>query len=186
MSGMRCRALRLNERMKRRLLNLVIVLSLVLFLSTVAAWVASSSRAHVIDWGGDASAVTAGVFRGGCFVGWAWWGASERRGAGFRYRSLAASELPRRFDPVSGYATTRRFAGFGLGSTRAPQSGTTMVALPLWPFVLLSLAPPTAGWRARHRRLRRMRTERCPACGYDLRATPGRCPECGNAPGGDA
>lgn len=48
--------------------------------------------------------------------------------------------------------------------------------------VALSLAflavviPP---WLARARQSRRVRSGRCPACGYDLRQSTGRCPECG-------
>jgi hypothetical protein len=43
----------------------------------------------------------------------------------------------------------------------------------------LRLASPVL---RRRRQRRRSREGLCPACGYDLRASPGRCPECGAVP----
>jgi hypothetical protein len=57
------------------------------------------------------------------------------------------------------------------------------------PFATLALATgviPAVGllrWR-RHRRRTRGRPGVCPTCGYDLRATPERCPECATVPAG--
>ncbi len=70
-------------------------------------------------------------------------------------------------------------------ATPAPKSfgrseGWT-VGFNLLMLVFLTAIAPTM-WRVRFLRTkRRPRSGLCPSCGYDLRATPERCPECGNA-----
>jgi hypothetical protein len=52
-----------------------------------------------------------------------------------------------------------------------------------YPIVIPLLVSPWAIAKARAtRRLRRLRRQLCPNCGYDLRASPDRCPECGEIP----
>jgi len=53
-------------------------------------------------------------------------------------------------------------------------------SVPIWPLACISLIP-WAIRTARHRILRR-RPGFCRECGYDLRATPDQCPECGTIP----
>lgn len=67
---------------------------------------------------------------------------------------------------------------------RAGWSAPTLrfVRVALWfPLILFALLPVGRNllW---HRRRRRIAARICPACGYDLRATPDRCPECGAVP----
>lgn len=53
------------------------------------------------------------------------------------------------------------------------------LALPFWLIVPLLMIPGLLGWRWTRARRSRMRANRCISCGYDLRGSPGRCPECG-------
>lgn len=75
-------------------------------------------------------------------------------------------------------------AGVGVQTTRNPRRHCiemVAVLIPLW--MPTGVAATFAAWliwpvyRARQRR----RQNRCVRCGYDLRATPNRCPECGAA-----
>ena len=53
---------------------------------------------------------------------------------------------------------------------------------PLWfVFGALAVLPALTMRSAVRKRARRM-NGLCPTCGYDLRATPDRCPECGKIP----
>jgi len=63
--------------------------------------------------------------------------------------------------------------------TGMPPLTLRFVAIPDWTLVLASAILPVVWFCRNMRRRSRSRAGLCPSCGYDLRATPNRCPECG-------
>ena len=58
----------------------------------------------------------------------------------------------------------------------------TSLVMPYWPLLALAMPLPTF-WLARFfSRRRSHHFGHCLSCGYDLRVTPERCPECGTVP----
>ena len=70
------------------------------------------------------------------------------------------------YNGVSGHEATRQL----------------IVHCPEWLFAVAFLFFPVIAATLHIRRSRRTRAALCRSCGYDLRATPDRCPECGHVP----
>jgi hypothetical protein len=172
--------------MIRRVLNLLRLVSLLLF---VAACVVSvrSDRALRKYWYSPGSTWAVGVGR--------------MEGVLCAYH---VSGWPYRF--ASGVGSVRGHFGFNLGFLQpvptyryeyggfgyvrlAPMTSDyrmhVVIGPPWFPFAVTAALPATWGlvWLASARRRRaRLNRRCCPLCGYDLRATPEKCLECGTPP----
>jgi hypothetical protein len=172
--------------LRRHLFNLLTALSLLLFAGLCVLWIRSHERGHragyrfVSDHGPPVwcQHVTLG-WGNGIFV------------FGLE-RHVTAAEPPAApiWETHAPWAPSQLFhirprRGFGQGATREYDKGQVIaqswgIAFPIWvPAGLLAAVPAT---RLVRRLRRRNRPGLCRVCGYDLRATPGRCPECGTAP----
>jgi hypothetical protein len=86
-------------------------------------------------------------------------------------------------------ARTEGFERAGLGWRHGQKtwnlgtmSDERVLFLPCWLLVLVFAVLPVSWCRSELRRRRRAKVGLCPKCGYDLCATPNRCPECGAIP----
>ncbi len=76
----------------------------------------------------------------------------------------------------------RRDAGIFSPNTSGITYDYRLMTVPLWPLVLLIVVPTVMPIARVIRSNRRLRLGLCLHCGFDLRATPDRCPECGCTP----
>ena len=86
--------------------------------------------------------------------------------------------------PNSGVVTDSQFHAYRVVGNGPTPARTWVLIFPYWSALLILTIPTTALlWLTltTRRRDRRVRDGCCPTCGYDLRATPHRCPECGTA-----
>jgi hypothetical protein len=85
-------------------------------------------------------------------------------------------------DRAGGILRRAGFAYARIEYTADGRQSRRALYLPHWaPLLAFAAAPSLRAWRA-FRRHRRRGPGLCAACGYDLRATPDRCPECGAVP----
>ena len=173
------------RRLLRILLNALTILSLVLCLASAILWARSFGRIYALGWtqppgpdgGGD---YVSGNFSGGgaaLAVGWMSARAFGSRppGGWFWWRD---DRPPIRY---AGGMPANRW-GWGRDSFRNADLRYHAIVFPGWLPAVGFTALPLARGALLVRRRRRVREGHCKKCGYDLRATPDRCPECGGIP----
>jgi hypothetical protein len=182
----------------RRVFTVLTALSLLLCVAVCVLWVRSSRAVqdHVV-WRGETTFMAQSKANRLWLQRWRMADPMPTRPASSDLKWVLRGTTNPPYQPITpievGYtppppSLTNGF-GFGwpesdLGTSREGRSrgSREMLAVPHWSLLaVLTIAP--AAWLLRRVRTRwRLREGLCPVCGYDLRATPGRCPECGTTP----
>jgi len=117
---------------------------------------------------------------------WGMAGGFSRVSPDWKWRSQATDPQARWDSSVADRVVRWRFARFLWASHDPPgeRYSLRLLMIPYWSLAAATAVLPIRWlYRFRRDRLRRTRRESglCATCGYDLRASPGRCPECGTA-----
>jgi hypothetical protein len=172
--------------MRRRFFTLLSALSLALCLATVALWVRSHWVMEQISWSGTGGMEWVQTPRG--YLQLAFFRAdwSNRPNSDFRIKYVRDEATPpinylplMNSEPGDKYLMWER-AGFAWYSRHELRTGNLHLLLlfPFWSIVSVLAVLPLA-WTIRWSRRREHSLGLCATCGYDLRATPEQCPECG-------
>ena len=182
----------------RSLTRLLLFLALIGCLSTCALWARTKHTAESLARHRDAPGRSTSIFicssNGLVYVHASWRRADVPRD--FPVSDARVRWSHRRFDHAPNLRIAMRSAydswGFAFEQQRSREVSWSslrwrhyLLLFPHWA-VVLALGVPALGLvrpvvsHARNRR--RARRGLCLSCGYDLRATPGRCPECGAVP----
>ncbi len=172
----------------RRLLNLVAVLSLLLCISSLLLWVRSYRHEDALfvyydPLFGERDGVLISSVAGRIYGKYSM-DATTVPQPKWRITYSSATAIPW----LTNLTLRRQFLGFAVGRGNPSQTFYDSwvrfaVIVPHWGLALVLAALPAArGWRLLTTRRRRI-AGMCSVCGYDLRATPERCPECGAAHG---
>ena len=177
------------RRLVRRLLTFCSVVSLLLCVAVRVLWVWSYQVGEAIYREGPAYRLAVLSSKGHCSAFRTTYPESADNGPRrWRYSNRGMwTEVTRRpglYRADPGVRCYGPIAGFGLFDKPAgpPGMGTREAFFPYWFLALLTAAGPAAWCRHARRRARSRSLGLCPACGYDLRATPEQCPECGASP----
>ena len=158
------------KRLPRIIFNALTMLSMLLCMVTVGLWVRSyrvadgvmliSSPPKAIVWSQRGRAILFESY--------------SKNFSTVRYSNCPASVSLGFDSEVNSTVYFWRLWGF----TASGSNGASFIAVPYWFFTVLSASPFVAAVCLRSK-MKKGRLGYCDACGYDLRATPDRCPECG-------
>ena len=184
---------------RRRLLDFLAILSLLLCLASVALLVRSRY------WQSDHLFFSRGV-QGAPWVGM--FGISSASGElalfihhvpvvvsvpyvftqGWNFLSRPSHPMDRPSYTLASLPRARSFSflGFGYIDNVPPPASARIIHIPHWFAALVFAIFPAIRLRSIRRTRRLKRVGLCERCGYDLRATPDRCPECGAVPAAEA